>query len=153
MLHRKWRQLCYLGPVFVLAVLLAACAGASTTNMNTQPADEATGPTTATLRVGWPGSPDTLNPGTGVLAEAYTIYDQVYDTLYDLQFDGTFRLGVAESVEVSDDGKIYTFKIRDNIQFHDGEALTAKDVAFSLNLYKDHEDFPFLNFYTLAFDT
>ncbi|MEZ4679504.1 MAG: ABC transporter substrate-binding protein [Caldilineaceae bacterium] len=153
MLHRKWRQLFYLGPVFVLAVLLAACAGASTTNMNTQPADEATGPTTATLRVGWPGSPDTLNPGTGVLAEAYTIYDQVYDTLYDLQFDGTFRLGVAESVEVSDDGKIYTFKIRDNIQFHDGEALTAKDVAFSLNLYKDHEDFPFLNFYTLAFDT
>jgi peptide/nickel transport system substrate-binding protein len=56
-------------------------------------------------------------------------------------------------VEVSADGKVYTFKIHEGITFHDGQPLTAADVAFSLNLYKAHEDFPYLNFYTLAFET
>ncbi len=137
-----------------LLILVAACAGTRSTTSTNQPAGETTAPAgTATLRVGWPGSPDTLNPGAGILAESYTIYDLVYDTLYDLQFDGTFKLDIADSVDVSDDGTVYTFKIHQGITFHDGTPLTAKDVAFSLNLYKTHEDFPYLNFYTLAFDT
>ena len=40
--------------------------------------------------------------------------------------------GVAESWNVSDDGRTYTFKIRPNQKFQDGAPVTADDVAFSL---------------------
>ncbi len=157
MAHRMAKKLQHSGLIvmsLVLLMVVVACTATPSTNNSAQPegATEETA-STATLRVGWPGSPDTLNPGAGILTESYTIYDLVYDTLYDLQFDGTFKLDIADSVEVSDDGTVYTFKIHQGVTFHDGTPLTARDVAFSLNLYKAHEDFPFLNFYTLAFDT
>jgi peptide/nickel transport system substrate-binding protein len=38
---------------------------------------------------------------------------------------------LAESVEVSDDAKVYTFKLHQNITFSDGQPLTAKDVVFT----------------------
>ncbi|GGB47811.1 ABC transporter substrate-binding protein [Roseibium aquae] len=43
---------------------------------------------------------------------------------------------VAESVEKSDDGNVYTFNLRPEARFHNGSSLTAEDVAFSLNLLK-----------------
>lgn len=140
--------------LLLLIFLLTAC----TSNSTSAPTGEETtngaaNSTPATLRIGWPGSPDTLNPGTGVLAEAYVIYDMVYNTLYKLNFDGTFSLDAAESVTTSEDGKTWTFTIRQSLQFHDGQPMTAKDVAFSFNLYKAHADFPYLNFYTIYFDT
>ena len=152
----KWCRIGTMIVALLIIVFIAACGGGSSPSTGDATGSDAGGTAAggpAVLRVGWPGSPDTLNPGTGILAEAYTAYDLVYDTLYDLQFDGTFKLGVADSVAVSDDGKVYTFAIHPGIKFHDGEALTAADVAFSLNLYKAHEDFPYLNFYTVAFES
>lgn len=105
------------------------------------------------VRIGWGGSPDTLNPGTAVLSEAYTIFALVYDTIYEYQLDGSYKLDVAESAETSDDGLTWTFKIRDGINFHDSKPMTANDVAFSINLYKDNADFVYLNAYTTNFDT
>ncbi len=104
------------------------------------------------VRVGWVGSPDTLNPGTAVLSEAYTIFALVYDTIYEYQLDGTYKLDAAESGEVSDDELTWTFKIRDGINFHDGQPMTANDVAFSVNLYKNNGDYIYLNAYTVNFD-
>lgn len=106
-----------------------------------------------TLRVGYGGSPDTLNPGTAVLTEAYIMFELVYDSMFQLEFDGSFSPELAESFELSEDGKTWTFKIAEGFTFHDGTPLTAKDIAFSYNFYKAHEDFPFLNVYTVYFDT
>lgn len=44
---------------------------------------------------------------------------------------------LAESVTISDDGNSFTFKLRPNIRFSDGSQLTAEDVAFTYNLYKE----------------
>ena len=44
---------------------------------------------------------------------------------------------VAETVDVSDDGNVFTFTLRDGPRFHDGSPLTADDVAFSLMLLKE----------------
>ncbi len=107
----------------------------------------------AIVRIGWAGSPDTLNPGTAVLTEAYTLFELVYDSMYQLQPDGTYTFELADSADVSDDGTVWTFHIRDGITFHDGEPLTAADIAYSYNLYKNTEDFPFLPVYTEFFDT
>lgn len=105
-----------------------------------------------TLRIGWAGSPDTLNPGAAVLTEAYTIFTLVYDTMYQLQLDGTFKLSLAESVNVSDDGLVYTYKIRDGVKFHDGQPLTAEDVVFSYLLYQNTEGYPWMGDYTYYFE-
>jgi microcin C transport system substrate-binding protein len=50
------------------------------------------------------------------------------DSLYGL---------LAESVDVSEDGSVFTFHLRPEARFHDGTALTADDVAFSLLLIRD----------------
>jgi peptide/nickel transport system substrate-binding protein len=105
----------------------------------------------AIVRVGWSNGPDSLNPGVAWLAEAYTIYELVYDSMYDLNLDGTFKLSMADSVDVSDDDTIYTYKIKQGIKWHDGQPFTAKDIAFSYTLYKSHTDFPTLNSYTEHF--
>jgi peptide/nickel transport system substrate-binding protein len=154
----------------VLALVMAACAGtpaAPAPPVETeapQPAAteapepavteapaEAMEPTIA--RIGWGGSPDTLNPGTAVLSEAYIVFELVYDSMFEPQLDGTYRPGLAESWEVSDDGTVWTFKIHDGVKFHDGEPLTANDIAFSYNFYQTHEDFPFLPVYTEYFES
>jgi len=127
--------------IIVLALVISACGAI--------PAQS--GP--VVVRVGWAGSPDTLNPGTAVLSEAYTVFALVYDTIYEYQLDGTYKLDAAESADVSDDGLTWTFKIRDGINFHDGQPMTANDVAFSVNLYKNNPDYIYLNAYTVNFDT
>lgn len=131
----------------LLCLLLVACGGGTETGDETAPA----GP--VILRVGWPGSPDSLNPGIGLLTESYTIWGLTYDTLIDLNFDGTFKPNLAESYESSEDGLTWTFHLRPDTKFHDGQPLTAQDVLFSLNFYQEHTDFPFLNSYTSYFDT
>ncbi len=105
------------------------------------------------VRIGWAGSPDSLNTGVAVLSEAYTIFELVYDSMYQLQLDGTYTLELAESVDVSEDGSVWTFTLWDGITWHDGEPLTASDVAFSYNLYQATEDFAFLPVYTSYFES
>ena len=109
---------------------------------------------TAVVRVGWNGQPDTFNPGMALLAESFSVFSMIYDTLYELMLDGSYRLSLAESVNVSDDNKVWTFKIRDGVKFHDGEPLTAEDVAWSFNFYASRaDDFVYLPSYTTYFES
>jgi peptide/nickel transport system substrate-binding protein len=58
----------------------------------------------------------------------------VYDRLMGLEIGDMKNLvpKMAESYSVSDDGKIFTFKLKPNLKFHSGNPVTAEDVAFSL---------------------
>jgi peptide/nickel transport system substrate-binding protein len=128
----------------LLAVMASACTGAGT------PA--AAEP--SVVRIGWAGSPDTLNPGTALLVEAYTVFDLVYSSMVSLDLDGsTYRPELAESWDVSDDGLTWTFHLRPGATWHDGEPVTASDVAFTYNFYGAHEDFPYMPGYTTYFDS
>jgi len=169
------RSLPFLTLFMIVALLLSACGGAQTpvatevappvsteappVSTEAPPAPAITEappePTQepAVLRVGWGGSPDTLNPGTAVLSEAYTLFELLYDTMFDLNLDGTYRLSLAESYDLSDDGLVWTFTLRPGFTFHDGIPLTAADIAFSYKFYQDHEDFPFLPVYTEYFES
>ncbi|HJS18461.1 MAG TPA: ABC transporter substrate-binding protein [Anaerolineales bacterium] len=127
------------GIILAAAMLLSACGG----GLGSDPY----------VRVGWNGEPDTLNPGMALLEEAFTVFSLIYDTLYVLNLDGSYSLSLAESVDVSEDGKVWTFKIRDGVEFSDGTSLTAEDVAFTFNLYKNSEDFVYMPGYTTYFES
>ncbi len=143
------RKMLYL---LVLAVLILSACGGKPASTDTSEAPVTTEP--AVVKIGWAGNPDSLNPGLAILTESYTILELVYDSMYELNLDGSFTLTLAESVDRSDDGLVYTYKIKDGIKWHDGKPLTAEDVSFSYNLYKDTPEYPYMNgYYTPYFES
>jgi peptide/nickel transport system substrate-binding protein len=136
--------------------MLAACSsdGGATTTTGTDGSETTTavsGAAGGTVRIGYSGAPADLNPGLGVLVEDYIMYDLIYDSLADIDLDGNFQPEIATDWSVSDDGLTWTLNIRDDVVFHDGTPLTAEDVAYSLNLYRDTEGFVYLPSYLTPF--
>lgn len=123
--------------LLICAFAVAACGGG--------------GGAPAIVRIGWGQGPDTLNIGAAWLASAYTIAELTYSSMYELNLDGTITPDLMTEVSTSDDGLVYTYTIREGVKFHDGEPLTASDVAFTYNLVMSHEDFPTLHSYTEYF--
>lgn len=101
-----------------------------------------------TLRVGTTYIWDTANPAIGWYN--YTLRYLLYDTLVEEAGISNFVPGLAESWEVSDDGLVWTFKIREGVTFHDGTPCTAEDVAWSLNWTIENEAETF-SFYLSSF--
>ena len=132
------------------SLLLAACSGSSPSGHPTGSAGTATG---GTVKIGIAGSPDSLNPGDGLLTEAYTLYELVYDTPINLTADGKYEPELAKSWSVAPDGVTWTLELVDNAKFHDGTPLTSADVKYSLELYRDTADFPYLSSYPDVFES
>lgn len=61
------------------------------------------------------------------------LYRQLYDTLLLKDAEGNWVPKLAESWSVSEDGLTYTFKLRQDVLFHDGSHMTAEDVVYSVN--------------------
>lgn len=59
------------------------------------------------------------------------VYDQLF-AIDDTKPTAELVPGLAESYSVSDDGRTFTFRIRQGVRFHSGNPLTAADVVFSL---------------------
>jgi len=94
----------------------------------------------STFRVGWLLEPDNLNPFIGLLAQDYQIWHLNYDFLVGFDAENLSpRPELAESWSVSEDGKTWTFKIREGVMWQDGEPLTAEDVAFTFNYIVDND--------------
>ncbi len=65
-------------------------------------------------------------------AEA-NIFFHVFATLFEIGDDGALRPYLATEYTVSEDGKEWTFTLNEGLTCHDGEALTAEDVAYSFD--------------------
>jgi peptide/nickel transport system substrate-binding protein len=111
-----------------LASLLAAC-GVSPGSTG----GAATGKAGGTMTVGIPSAPDTLDPGATGLALTLLMSMAIFDPLvwWLPTPDGKgsrFVPGLATSYTVSDDASVYTFKLRDDVVFHDGTKFDATAV-------------------------
>lgn len=91
------------------------------------------------LRAGMQTDPVGLDPHTTSATSSRNMLENVYDTLVMFDSEGRVVPGLAESWETSPDGLTWTFTLRDGVTFHNGDPLTAADVAFSINRIKDPE--------------
>jgi peptide/nickel transport system substrate-binding protein len=106
----------------------SAGASASTSASPSASADK------VVLTIGITQDIDSANPFTGIVAEAYEIYQLEYPTLlgYSAE-DFSIVPDLAESWEESADKTTWTYKIRPGLKWSDGQPLTAKDVEYTFN--------------------
>jgi peptide/nickel transport system substrate-binding protein len=86
------------------------------------------------ITIGLQLEPPHLDP-TSAAAGAIdsVLYANVFEGLTRFDSDGSVVPGLAESWEISEDGLTYTFKLQEGVTFHDGSAMDAEDVKFSLD--------------------
>lgn len=114
----------------LLSVSLAACAA--------QPPQPGAAATTV-LQVATTANITTWDPVASFSTEVFYLAN-LYEPLVWKNPPGTaepFRPALAESWEASADKKTWTFKIRQNVKFHDGEPLTAQAVKSSVEAAKE----------------
>jgi len=73
--------------------------------------------------------PDLMNP---VATPGWIQFQRMsFNGLIDYDVQGNIVPSVATSWEISEDGLTYTFQLRQDVKWHDGQALTAEDVKFT----------------------
>ena len=78
-------------------------------------------------------APPTLDPHLTQDTTSAAIVVEIYSGLVTIDTDLQLVPDIAESWEISDDGKIYTFYLRSDARFHDGRYITASDFEYSIN--------------------
>lgn len=87
-----------------------------------------------TLVLGAQAEPDLWDPQFATSAMSFPIQFLMYDTLVVLDFDvATIRPHIAVSWDISTDGLTYTFALRDDVRFHSGRQMTARDWVFTFD--------------------
>lgn len=72
-----------------------------------------------------------LDPYTVSNTPGYTAMFMIYDTLVQSDMAGNYFPGLATEWSCSEDGKAWTFKLREGVKFHNGEDFTSADVVCS----------------------
>ncbi len=85
----------------------------------------------------WSVVADWLDPSTNIALNttSFPLY-LFHDGLVKTMPEGVYTPSLAESWTVSPDFKVYEFKLRRGVRFHNGEPMTAEDVIFSYWRYK-----------------
>ena len=115
--------------VFVLTALtiaLGACSG-----------DKADG-NSSRITIGIPQDvEDSLDPHKAVAAGTKEVYFNIFEGLVKPDSEGNLIPAVASEYHPSEDGRVYTFTLRDGIKFHDGSPVTVEDVKYSMEKCAD----------------
>jgi peptide/nickel transport system substrate-binding protein len=114
----------------VSALLIAApvsAAQAQSVQASTEaPADD------TTLRIATSGFVDTFNPFISIYLAPTNIIRYVYESLVQNDAeDGSPTKGLADSWDVSDGGRTWTFTLQDDLEWSDGEPITSADVKYT----------------------
>jgi peptide/nickel transport system substrate-binding protein len=105
---------------------LAAC---------TAPEPSATENSSRDVSVQLYNAPSTFSPLIAQVAGNQLVQSLHWDSLIAVDDQGQFQPRLADSWEVSADGLTWTFDLKDDITWSDGEPFTSEDVLFTFNLY------------------
>lgn len=91
------------------------------------------------LIVGMTADPDTLNPLVSNTTPGNWINSAIYPHLMFMDTDYEKKPYLAEDYEVSDDGLVVTFTLRDDVKWQDGTPITSEDVKFTGEILHEHQ--------------
>jgi len=80
-----------------------------------------------------PGLDPTVAPAAAI---GEVVHLSVFEGLTKINMDGKITPLLADSWTIDPDGKVYTFRLKKGVKFHDGEAFDASDVKFSFERAK-----------------
>ena len=125
-MKKKLLALVLLGAL--LSTVLAGCGGGSAEQT---PEDRAAA---NELNVGIAQDlDDSLDPHKAVAAGTKEVMFNVFEGLVKPTSTGDLTPAVAENYTISEDKLTYTFTLREDVQFHNGDVVTAEDVVYSIN--------------------
>ncbi|KQL43447.1 ABC transporter substrate-binding protein [Brevibacillus choshinensis] len=123
--------------ILVLGAALAGCGGGNNAAKPAENATQGSAPAAETpaagpkvLKLNLHSEPPTADPGIAEDSTSGTIVRATFEGLTRAGADGKVHEAAAESYTVSEDGKTYTFKLRD-AKWSNGDAVTAKDFEFA----------------------
>jgi peptide/nickel transport system substrate-binding protein len=126
-----------------VAIVAMACAPASP-SASKPPAATAPAATSApasaagrSLVIDEPGDPATLDPGLQYDTTSYSVYRNIFDTLLGREPASGQIVGRLAKSWKTIDPTTWEFDLQDGVKFHNGDALTADDVKFSLDRMLD----------------
>ena len=93
-----------------------------------------------TITVGLSTSVATFDPATISSRDNSNIARHIFGTLQTIDGDGNVQNDLATDLEITEDGTGYIYTLREGLTCHDGEALTAEDVAYTFNRAADPEN-------------
>ncbi len=126
---KKWEKIIAL--LFVSAIFLAGCSfgGSSTSDSSASKSDSSSKSKSINVSIG--SEPPTLDPQLATDNVSGEIIKNVFEGLTRSGSDGKVEYAAAESSTVSDDGLTYTFKLRKDAVWSNGDAVTAGDFAYA----------------------
>ena len=143
----NWRKfLLSLTLVFALSIVLVACGGGDDSDVSDTNGDASGDPAEEqlaadqSLNINIKSEPPSLHPGTSSDTTSSAVLDQVFEGLTRINLEGEPEEAMAESIEVSDDGLTYTFKIREDATWSNGDPVTAEDFEFAWKWVLDPEN-------------
>lgn len=113
----------------IMLLVVTALAGCGNNESAGNESENKDIPQEVTANLG--GEPYTLDPAFASDTTSFWVIDHLYEGLYTLDKDGKIVEGTASDVEISEDGKTYTFTIRDGVEWSNGDPLTANDFEFA----------------------
>ncbi|MGH2630950.1 MAG: ABC transporter substrate-binding protein [Actinomycetota bacterium] len=126
-------------PVIAIVALTGVAAGTAWAQTGTSSGTGSTEPVTFTFAD--VSEPSSLNPMVGYLGTDYTLWAMNYDLLINFSTEDLspdFEHSITTSVDVSDDSMSFTYHLRPDMLWSDGEPFTAHDVEWTLNYYKEN---------------
>jgi len=124
-----------------VAVLASACGAPATQTGSGE--GGAGGAASDTLVWGRGGDSVSLDPANVTDGESMKVTHQIFDTLVEFKEGSTeVEPWLATEWQVSDDGRVWTFELRQGVKFHDGTAFNAEAVVFNFERWM-HSDNPY----------
>lgn len=124
-MKKRLKTLFLLFVLTTLTIALSGCAG--------DKADDAS----SSITIGIPQDLDSLDPHTAVAAGTKEVLFNIFEGLVKPDSEGNLVPAVASEVIPGEDGKVYTFTLREGVVFHDGSVVTVEDVKYSLERCAD----------------
>lgn len=89
------------------------------------------------LNIAYSSQPLTLDPHMTTAVVTSDMMRGVFETLVTVDADYNFQPMLADTYDVSEDGTVITFNLREGVLFHNGKEMTAEDVVASMNRWQE----------------